>query len=61
MSYVGNKKFAYTDEGQKKAYEYAAKMNKPISDVNNFGNENDLYKQRKNARNLKPYNLSMGI
>ena len=39
MPYVKGKKFAYTDAGKEKAYEYAKKVNQPITKVNEFGND----------------------
>ena len=36
MPSVGKKKFAYTDEGRKKAYMEAAKTNEPIQNVTNY-------------------------
>tara|TARA_Y100001938_G_C8100664_1_gene441450 strand:+ start:7793 stop:8002 length:210 start_codon:yes stop_codon:yes gene_type:complete len=39
MPIVGNKKFAYTDTGREKAYNYAKETNQPIMEVNEFGND----------------------
>ena len=42
MPYVKGKKFAYTDAGKKKAYEYAKTVNQPIKEVNEFGNKSKM-------------------
>ena len=61
MPSVGKKKFAYTDEGRKKAYMEAAKTNEPIQNITNYDVEHSSKPNMKMKSKIKPYKLKRGI
>ena len=61
MPSVGKKKFAYTDEGRKKAYLEAAKTGDPIQNATNYEVKRDMKPNKKMKSKLKPYKLKRGI